>query len=742
MGDKNFLLGRAERLTRPVTVRSGGNPKNPPYSFTDARDRAASRLTRLNAAFTQLPSDACPRDEAVAVVTLHPRFVSKSDYPDSLFRAVGVRAVGSKPRWLTPERWGTKKHPESAMAEDVFVAGPRASFTQWGQVIGRWTEQTSGAKSLVQLEDLAAFEPQARIRGVDPSGDETLLEVVLHGGRDAVVLDAFEAFAIRVGARPFMDRLRRIRELAFVPVQVASEDVTQLAEFTFVRVARGMPTLRPFRPAIERADALHATVQLPGEGPLDSTTSAVVFDGGLPGTPNLSKWVASVDPPGIGKPVEDLQRHGLAVTSALLFGHIDGPVAPRPLCPVDHVRVLDEDTGSDLEYFDVLDRIIDHLDKHHGKYDFVNISLGPRVPVEDDDVTLWTAALDERFQHGSAFVTVAAGNDGLMDRASGLSRVQPPADAVNVLSVGSCDSNGPHWKRAPYSCVGPGRSPGVVKPDGLAFGGSALAPFMVLEPNVPNRARPTAGTSFAAPATLRSAVSIRVQLGGVLTALANRALVIHRADSGGGDRHDVGWGRFPVTPAELLTCDDDEAVAVYQGYLPVGQHLRASIPMPTDGVKGMVTLAATLLIAPEIEPEHPGSYTKSGVEVRFRPHSNRLRKNRDGSLSQHAKTRPFFNQQNMYAAAEYEFREEGHKWEPCLSSSVRMRGSGLHQPSFDIYYHRRESGTAPASQPTIAYALVVSLRAPKVTDLYNQVVRSHAGVLVPLQPRIHVPVSV
>jgi len=739
----NYLLGYAERLTHKVTVKTGGSPKKPPYTFDEARRRTTTKLATVQADFRALPSSACPNDEAVAVVTLHPRYVSKSDYPDELFRAVGVRPLGSKPRRVAPERWGVSKPPATALGEDVFVAGPRRAFDLWAASVPSWTQNTTGARYLVQLEDVAPFRARDKVRGVQTDTDECMLEVVLHSGRERLVLDAFEAFVERLDAEAFFDRRRDVGALTFLPVLASREDIETLAMFTFVRVARGMPSLRPFRPGLARTDVT-VTVDLPDADVHEAGTRAVVFDGGLPAEPDLSRWVTRIEPDGIGPPVPAFEEHGLAVTSSLLFGSLEGGTAPRPLCPIDHVRVLDDQTGAglDMEYFDVLDRIVQHLDEHEGEYDFANISLGPCLPVEDDDVTAWTAALDERFQHGTALVTVAAGNDGAKDAKSGLNRIQPPADGVNILAVGACDGAGPEWKRASYSCVGPGRCPGVVKPDGVAFGGSHAAPFMVLEAGSSSSAVGTAGTSFAAPLALRSGVSVRVQLGGFLSPLATRALLIHRAEPGGEPRSDVGWGRFEGDPRRMITCDDHEAIAIYQGALPVGEHLRAAVPVPDGQLTGMLTLSATLLIGPEIEPAHPGSYTKSGVEVRFRPHLEKFTKNKDGSFSKHPKTTPFFNEKNMYAAAEYEFREDGHKWEPCLSSSRRFQPSSLKQPCFDIYYHRREAGTVPGTQPPIPYALVVSLTAPKIPDLYNRVLRAHAGVLVPITPRLHVPVTV
>jgi len=36
---------------------------------------------------------------------------------------------------------------------------------------------------------------------------------------------------------------------------------------------------------------------------------------------------------------------------------------------------------------------------------------------------------------------------------------------------------------------------------------------------------------------------------------------------------------------------------------------------------------------------------------------------------------------------------------------------------------------------------VVSVKAPKVADLYNQVVRAYANILVPMRPRVQIPLS-
>jgi Subtilase family len=737
----NFLLGFGERLTAKVEVPSGGGDKNPPYAFSMARTRVETWLTASIASFDSLSADAAPNDEVVGVLTLHPRYVSKSDFPRELLEATGLRAVGSKIERVRPDQWGIEKHPEEAYTEALYVAGSRSRFREWQAQLPRWSETHKGADTLAHVERFGAFEAPAKLRGLTEDVDrEGVLEVVLHNSGDQRIVESFATYVLQHGGEPLRKYRRDIRGLTFFPVRTSFARAEEIARYSFVRVARPMPALRPSSPFLVRSKPASPRATIPQTGPVDATVKAVVFDGGLPTLSRaaLSRWVQYIEPAGIGPAVPELENHGLAVTSALLFGQAD-QAAPleTPLCSVDHVRVLDTATGGsgDVMGLDVLDRILNHLDANP-TYEFINISLGPRLPIEDDDVTEWTAALDERFAAGRAVATVATGNDGDADPDLGLNRIQPPSDGVNVLSVGSATSAGSVWQRSIYSCIGPGRSPGFVKPDGLTFGGRMDEPFNVLDASLSLSG--VQGTSVASPLALRASTSVKVQLGTSLSPLAIRALMVHRADPGSHNRGEVGWGRFEGDLERLITCDDDESLVVYQGALPVGEHLRALIPMPDFTMKGMVNLTASLVIAPEVDPEFPGAYTRSGFEVSFRPHSDKYMEYPDGKVSSHPKTRSFFSATNLYRPDESSMREAMYKWEPCLRHTEHLRASSLKEPCFDIYYHHRQGGRAVDLPQPIPYALIVSLKSPKNPELYNGTVRAYSNILVALRPRVRI----
>jgi hypothetical protein len=163
--------------------------------------------------------------------------------------------------------------------------------------------------------------------------------------------------------------------------------------------------------------------------------------------------------------------------------------------------------------------------------------------------------------------------------------------------------------------------------------------------------------------------------------------------------------------------------------------------MPNGSLAGSIVLTATLVIAPEVDPEHPGAYTRSGLEVVFRPNFTRYRMDSSGKKSKHPKTKSFFSTSNMYGVSEFVLREEGHKWEPCLRNSQKFRANTLHKPCFDIYYHSRQSATAAQTPQPIPYALVVGIKAPGIKDLYNRVIKTYSNVLVPLRPTLRISIQ-
>ena len=67
----NYLIGFGERLVRPVSIKTGGGPKNYPYTFEEARERLLPEWTAVSEHLSGLSRLACPSDQAVVSLTLH-----------------------------------------------------------------------------------------------------------------------------------------------------------------------------------------------------------------------------------------------------------------------------------------------------------------------------------------------------------------------------------------------------------------------------------------------------------------------------------------------------------------------------------------------------------------------------------------------------------------------------------------------------------------------------------------------
>ncbi|WP_367872980.1 S8 family peptidase [Luteolibacter sp. Populi] len=528
MKKQNFLLGRGERLTSSILVRSGGAPKEAPYTFGEARERLAPMLSEAVSDVSKLPADACPGDRAVIMLTLNPEYLAKSYFPQDLFSQIGMELLGSRPQKIKPEKRSRDREPEETMSTQLFASAPRSVLRNWSADLGKWPESHKGASDLVGIEAISAPAPENKIKGGLPREGEIPMELVLHAGElELHVIDQFwEFFKARRVPGTFRKRFFA-QGLCFLEVVAPAERAVEIASFSPVRALRKMPELRFLRPTIRSSGIPTVAPELPPLLPIVNSPAVAIFDGGIPATHPITRWVTPFEFPGMSPATAELLEHGVGVSSAALFGHIDpkSPI-PAPFSKIDHYRVIDSSPEQNpYELYEVLERIEVVLSSR--KYDFVNLSIGPCLPIEDDEIHAWTAVLDDRLAHSDTLATIAVGNDGESDSITRLNRVQVPADCVNALAIGACDSREKVWSRAPYSSIGPGRSPGLVKPDLVEFGGAFERPFIVLNADMTPKLAATGGTSFAAPSAMRMATGIRTHFGNNLNNLAIRSLLVH-----------------------------------------------------------------------------------------------------------------------------------------------------------------------------------------------------------------------
>lgn len=485
-----------------------------------------------------------------------------------------------------------------------------------------------------------------------------------------------------------------------------------------------------------RALAVESAAQLP-VGRVQSTAPRVaILDGGLPKEHAIGPWVElyrEMDPSAANS--RGYEQHGLAVASAFLFGGIHpGTMPPIPPSNISVFRVLDDSTDAEDAF--ELYRTLGHVEEVllTKSFDFINLSLGPALPIEDDEVHAWTALIDDLLSDGATLMTVAVGNNGNLDHDSGNARVQVPSDCVNALAVGAADTTDENWARADYSAIGPGRAPGVIKPDVLAHGGSTDDLFYVIGDGDRPSLSGATGTSLAAPLALRHAVSIRSLLGNELSPLAIRALLIHGADQKSLDRTEVGWGRIPMLYDDIVVSGDGVARVVYQGVVHPGKYLRAQIPVPKDGLDGKVRFHATFCFASAVDTHSPDVYTRAGLEIVYRPDTTRFK---NGAKT--AASSPFFSPAAF--ATEGALRSDNGKWETVLKGSKNTTGESASNPVFDIHYVAREEGGSSKTKEPMRYALVITVEAPNHVDLHNEILDAYPNLLVAIEPEIDVEIA-
>ncbi len=737
-GERNFLLGHGERLVERVTPSTGGTTPVLPYTAEEARQRLLPQLQTAVETFDSLPDEACPSGKTVGLVTLHPQWIAKSYHPADFLRDNGLSYIGSRGAKVTPEKWTRQGEPVELDTTELFVSGQRESFSQLAERL----ESSSAFPEGSALQRVEAFrapiasDKQRGVMSLPPAS--SIFEVGLHipsVDRDAIVR-SFQRWARACGASADLARSIPVSGLIFMPVAVQPDELDELSRFSFLRVIRPMPKLRTLHP-VERSLSVGdlPPIEVPEEPVVDSSIRMAIFDGGLPSNGPMSPWAQSLDVPGVGAAVEECVDHGHMVTSAALFGCLTpGEVAPRPFNSVDHYRILDDVEEDSYALYTALNRIRDVLEEKN--YDFVNLSLGPELPIEDDEVHPWTAVLDEYLSHGQTFMTVAAGNNGNDDWASGNARVQVPSDCVNALAVGSANSKLKNWDRAGYSAIGPGRSPGLVKPDVLSFGGTQYEPFIFLPGNGTDSPLSAMGTSFAAPATLRMAAGIRAHFGGHIKPLGLRALLVHCAERGIMPVEEAGWGRVPDQIDAFVICPANSVRVLYQGAIEPGQTMRMPIPLPEDVKTGNVEISATYCINSPTDSRSPSTYTASAIEPVFRPHAERF----SSEDSVHPKTDSFFRSSDFLP--ENDLRKGAHKWETTKHRTLTKRASSLLRPVFDVKYHSRIEQLVGVATEKVEYALVITLTSSRDADIYNKVVRTYSGRLEILQPQVEIPITV
>ncbi len=709
MNDKkrNLLIANGHELIGQLSWPKGGGKKWLPYTILDAREALHSQLVDLVNFAKEMPPKYAPRGEVTARVVLHPSFLAKTYFPSTILRDSGLSILGSRPVTISPRR--TRSSEESLQeTASIFVSGTEANFLDMDERLLKSTS-TIRREQFSRIESIDAYQALEKLRISEDSQWPGHAHITMHAlETDADILASFKSVVEELGGKLSNRGFRFVPGLTFVAIEIAPEKLRELANFNRIRLIRSLPELQQEWKLEQPLTRSYGTVSLPSSTSISSVKTAI-FDGGTSNSfpDHVTEIASSLSPSSSPK---DL-AHGINVTSAFLYGHVadEATVLPTPFCHVDHHRVLPTLSNPE-QALDVLDSIVTALRsaKVSGTpYRFANISIGPIATFFDDDVHEWTSRLDTELADGRTLCTAAVGNNGHL--GGELARIQPPGDAVNIFAIGAADSNKKKWGKAIYSAVGPGRSPGYVKPDIVAFGGSNAEPVPVFNP-MAGTVVGVAGTSFASPLALRVAVGIDALSSSAFEPITLQALMINDSEfsARSHSRADVGWGRLTLNPEGIIYTSSDVVRVVYQGVTRPGNPQKAIIPIPKNLPAGTkVTLGATFCYRAPVDSAHAINYTRAGLWVRAYKGPKR-------SLS-------LFGG-GMYKT-EAELRRDSMRWDTVLHAKRKIDVDDLDNPYFHINYQVRDEGESVRIEDAVPmpYSLVVTIEAPGVLDLLARV---------------------
>jgi hypothetical protein len=741
-------------MSEQVDRARGGGEKFHPYTFEETQMRLAPQSRALEERARSL-SPALRANRVVFEASLLPNYLANSYYPDRLIELLDLTPLGSRPATGT---YSVPSGARQAPTKTLIVAAEDSSLVRLSELLelGPQTKsERSAAEELRQFDQLRLPLLEEIVRS---DADRTpthldgplLYEAVLHPDPDSPsypvrrglsheVFRKFIAWVEDNGGDVLSAQSGVVGGLTFVPVRLPAGRVDAVAQFNPLRSIRRMPRIRPVPASTLRSAPRVAPP--PPPPPAEDAPEVLVFDAGADDTLPYFRDAVITENLTSRPTAPGCIEHGSGVTGAILYGMVEpGTPLEEPVARVRHLRSIPGNDTDVSELYWLLDQIQRTVESSDAK--LVNLSLGPEVAVEDGEPHRWTAVLDElAYERDILFVT-AAGNNGEGDAALGLNRVQVPADMVNGLTVGACDSPHPEagWARATYSAVGPGR-PGLrVQPTGVAFGGTDTRSFARLHGD--GRISYDCGTSYAAPLAVHGLAGLQSNLGSYSSAATLRAFAAHFAQRpDGADMLEVGHGRFLDDYAEALDCRHDEVTVLYQASLRRGEVIAYQLPVPEQLDRGNVKLRWTLAFSSPTDPAEAAEYTKVGLEATLRPHAayfsfrdpadptatlkvdilNETDRVADLIKAGSRQSQNPIARSTRPARATEELRRNDGKWETLWRVEDSLRARSLWRPRLDISQVAREAGgLAGDSAPAVDFTLIVTVRSTAGLPVYEQ----------------------
>jgi hypothetical protein len=751
---RRLILANGEKYVQEATKKNSGRQPEMPRTYAQARDAVRNEVKVALEKIAALPKNKRREDEAIMCLRLHPDMMAKTYDPKGIFTLVReLENVGSRnyhvaTRQVTQTmriKKQLEKHILEVTGRIVFVRSNDSGFRRFLSALDA-PERTLPAifrEDIQRIEKFDILNSNEQFLGFDSNWKEGRVEIILHPSSCSEDEQA-----------NFIKELFNDDKAVWKKSRIATyPDGPTFISCRLTRAAlnsiAGANPLRAAHPLVFGGfENLRSAPTFPAPPPPNTETRSTIkigmFDGGIDTNHPLLKGHSEQDDGlSITNPSNaDCIAHGTAVAGTILHGPLNGHDSkmPLPQPPVSIVsfRALPTSNPLDIDLYESID-VIESAVPARPDIKFFNVSFGPRGPILDDTISRFTYALDSLAATHKSTFCVAVGNDG--EAGDGMDRIQSPSDLVNGFGVGAYTSRNGKNVHAPYSCKGPGRECGKIKPDVSAFGGCDQQPIHLLS-STPGLKLLSHGTSFASPivASLGGQAAASFERG---TALLARALLIHTAQNPAGQPdHLLGHGLVRSSLDDMLRCKDREVTIIYQGDILPKKMVRLPILLPLGlNLQGNIAVTWTIAALPIVSPNHPSDYTSCCIEDTFYPNdqvfnfttidkSGKQKTKRHHLITDASEIAdllahgwkkssfPATESGNKYPT-ELERRSLDYKWETIIRHQVSKRSLSLHEPFLVLHAIPRNGAIA-----RMDYAAIVTISAPKFTgDLYDAVLR-------------------
>ena len=762
---KRLILGNGEQYIQPTLKKQQGRSPAPPRSYGEARDLIKSGVGAALRGFESLPEEKRLSDEAVFCMRLHPDVTAKSYDPSTIFNQVPeLRSVGSriyrtpikdvaKTERIQKRREKDLKDKKEVDARLVFVQSTPSGFDRFIEQLDRAESSTTQKfrDEIRRIERFDALSVEEQLAGFGKNWKKGRVELVMHPSRAAQ--DGQQEFLFELFEWSNIDADRSLVRPypggpTFVSCFLNRKSLDKLAGTNPLRAAHPM--------RFDGLNNLRSSPRAPAPKPPSTSTKSTIrvgmFDGGIDSSVPLLDGHAEQDDANSIKTPEDAGcvAHGTAVAGAILHGPLNPFTAKDRLTapPVSVVsfRVLPTKDPHDVDLFESID-IIEQAVPARRDIKVFNVSFGPRGPIEDDTLSRFTYVLDTLAATHKVTFCVAVGNDG---DVAGYKRIQSPSDLVHGLGVGAFTIDGTSPKHAEYSCRGPGRECGKVKPDLTAFGGCPNTPMHLVGTDAGSKVLHW-GTSFAAPLASRLNAQA-IDSFDRSSALLGRALLVHTAQHPENQPDQLhGHGCMAETIDDVLLCDERSVTVVFQGGILPTKMAKLPIPWPSKVVMpGKIQIHWTVAALAPVDSMHPNDYTSCCLEETFYPHAQKYTFRPPKGNSAKPKVLhlidnatevesllnkgwkqagwPETDSGNVYL--DEHDRKLDCKWESIVRRNKSKLSKSVSSPLMTLHAIGRN-----AAHERFDYVVLVTLKAPSFTgDLYTEI-RQEFPALAPIRLR-------